>query len=106
MVRIDARAKPRISATASTMPGAAERKCWGVRAGLGRGEEGVSPAAVLPQCGVGNDPPRRVKGQIGAPRGLLRGVKPPPRLQTHQGVENQKPADMEEQHGYRVGDPV
>ncbi len=63
-------------------------------------------AAVVLPVGVGDEAHRRVEREILRHRRLLGRIERQHRLQSHQGVEDQESADVEEQHGHRVGDPV
>ena len=63
-------------------------------------------AAVVLPVGVGDEADRRVEGEIGRDRRLLGRIERQARLQAHQRIENRKAADVEEQHGDRVGQPV
>jgi len=66
---------------------------------------GAFAAVVLP-VGVGDKAHRGVEGQILRDRGLLRRIERQHRLEAHQGVKDKKAADVEEQHGDRVGEPM
>jgi len=63
-------------------------------------------AAVVLPIGVGDEAHRRVEGKILGHRRLLGRIERQQGLQAHQCIEDDKAADMEEQHGDRVGDPV
>ena len=63
-------------------------------------------AAVVLPVGVGDEAHRRIEGEILRDRGLLRRIERQQRLQAHQPIEDEKTADMEEQHGDRVGEPM
>ena len=63
-------------------------------------------AAVVLPVGVGDEADRRVERQIGRHRRLLGRIERQHGLEAHQRVENEKAADMEQQHGDRVGQPV
>ena len=63
-------------------------------------------AAVVLPVGVGDEADRRVEGEIGGNRRLLGRIERQHALQAHQRVEDQEAADVEEQHGDRVGEPM
>ena len=63
-------------------------------------------AAVVLPVGVGDEAHRRVEGEIGRHRRLLRRIERQHALQAHQRVEDEEAADVEQQHGDRVGQPV
>ena len=63
-------------------------------------------AAVVLPVGVGDEADRRVERQIRRHRRLPGRIERQHGLEAHQRVEDQKAADMEEQHADRVGDPV
>ena len=63
-------------------------------------------AAVVLPVGIGDERHRRVERQVFRHRGLARGVERQHRLQPHHGVDDEEAADMEEQHGEGVGQPV
>ena len=61
-------------------------------------------AAVVLPVGVGDEADCGVEGEIGRDRGLLGRIERQPGLKPHQGIEDEQSADMEEQHGDRVGE--
>ena len=63
-------------------------------------------AAVVLPVGVGDEADRRVEGEVGRDRRLSGRIERQHALQAHQRVEDEKAADVEEQHGDRVGQPV
>ena len=63
-------------------------------------------AAVVLPVGVGDEAHRRVEGEIRRHRRLLGRIERQHRLEAHQRVEDEKAADVEEQHGDRVGEPM
>ena len=66
---------------------------------------GAFAAVVLP-IGVGDEAHRGIERQILRDRALLRRIERQQRLEAHQAVEDQKTAEMEEQHGDRIGEPM
>ena len=60
-------------------------------------------AAVVLPVGIGDEAHRRVERQILGDGGLLGRIERQSRLQAHQGVKNEKAADMEQQHADRIG---
>ena len=105
-VLADARAKPRISATASTMPVAADRIVL-VRQAEHLREVGQRPlAAVVLPVGIGDEADRRVERKVRRYRRLPGWIERQEVLEPHQRVENREAADMEQQHGDRVGHPM
>ena len=63
-------------------------------------------AAVVLPVGVGDEADRGIEGEIGRHGRLLGRVERQRRLQTHHDVEDEKAADVEQQHGDRVGEPT
>ena len=63
-------------------------------------------AAVVLPVGVGDEADRRVERQIGRDRRLAGRIERQQVLETHQRVEDREAADMEQQHGDRVGHPM
>ena len=63
-------------------------------------------AAVVLPVGVGDEADRRIERQVGRDRRLLRRIERQHGLQAHQRIKNEKAADMEQQHGDRVGQPM
>ncbi|MEY9245256.1 hypothetical protein ABIF27_005911 [Bradyrhizobium elkanii] len=63
-------------------------------------------AAVVLPVGVGDEGDRGVEGKILGNRALAGRVERQHRLQPHQAVNESEAADMEQQHGDRVGQPV
>ena len=60
---------------------------------------------VLP-VGVGDEADGGIESKVGRHSRLLGWIERQNRLEAHQRVENEKAADMEEQHGDRVGHPM
>ena len=63
-------------------------------------------AAVVLPVGVGDEADRRVEREVGRHRRLLGRIERQHGLQAHQRIEDEKAADVEEQHGDRVGQPM
>ena len=63
-------------------------------------------AAVVLPVGVGDEAHRRVEGEIGRHRRLFGRIERQHRLQAHQNVEDEKAADVEQQHADHVHEPV
>ena len=63
-------------------------------------------AAVVLPVGVGDEADGRIEGQIRRDRRLLGRIERQQRLEAHQRVEDEKAADVEEQHGDRIGQPM
>ena len=63
-------------------------------------------AAVVLPVGVGDEAHRRIERQIFADRGLARRIERQPRLQSHQGIKNEKAAEMEQQHADGIDEPA
>ena len=63
-------------------------------------------AAVVLPVGVGDEADRRVEGEVGGNRRLLGRIEGQHALQAHQRIEDDEAADMKQQHGDRVGQPV
>ena len=63
-------------------------------------------AAVVLPVGVGDEADRRVEGEIGRDRRLPGRIERQHALQAHQRIEDEEAADVEEQHGDRVGQPM
>ena len=63
-------------------------------------------AAVVLPVGVGDEADRGVERQIGRDRRLLGRIERQQRLHAHQNINDEKAADMEQQHGDRVGQPM
>ena len=63
-------------------------------------------AAVVLPVGVGDEADRRIERQIRRHRRLLGRIERQQRLEAHQRIENEKAADMKQQHADRVGQPT
>ena len=63
-------------------------------------------AAVVLPVGVGDEGDRRVEGKVLGDGGLIRRIERQQRLQPHQAVDDEEAADMEQQHGHRIGQPM
>ena len=63
-------------------------------------------AAVVLPIGVGEERDRRVEGQIRGDGGLIRRIERQQRLQPHQPIDDEEAADMEQQHGDRISQPM
>ena len=63
-------------------------------------------AAVVLPVGVGDEADRGIERQIRRDGGLLGRIERQTRLHAHQHVKNEKAADVEQQHGDRIGDRV
>ena len=63
-------------------------------------------AAVVLPVGVGDEAHRRVEREVLGDRRLPGRIERQQGLEAQQRVEDQKAADVEEQHGDRVGEPV
>ena len=63
-------------------------------------------AAVVLPVGVGDEAHRRVEGEVGRHRRLIGRIERQHALQAQQRVEDEEAADVEEQHGDRVGEPM
>ena len=63
-------------------------------------------AAVVLPVGVGDEADRGIEGEIGRHGRLLGRIERQHGLQAHQRVKDEKAADMEQQHGDRVGEPM
>ena len=63
-------------------------------------------AAVVLPVGVGDEGDRRVEGEIFGDGRLAGRIERQNPLQTHQGVDDGDAANMEQQHGDRVGHPM
>ena len=63
-------------------------------------------AAVVLPVGIGDEADRRIEGKVGRHRRHFRRIEGQRTLQPHQRVKNDKSADMKEQHGDRVGQPM
>ena len=63
-------------------------------------------AAVVLPVGVGDEADRRIERQIGRHGRLFGRVERQHRLHAHQHIENEKAADMEQQHADHVHEPM
>ena len=63
-------------------------------------------AAVVLPVGVGDEADRRVERQVRRHRRLLGRIERQHALQAQQRIENEKAADVEQQHGDRIGQPM
>ncbi len=63
-------------------------------------------AAVVLPVGIGDEAHRRVERQVFADGGLARGVERQSGLQAHQDIENEKAAEMEQQHADGINEPA
>ena len=63
-------------------------------------------AAVVLPVGVGDEADRGVEGEVRRNRGLPCRVERQHRLQPHQRIEEEEAADVEQQHGDGIGQPV
>ena len=63
-------------------------------------------AAVVLPVGVGDEGDRGVEGEVFSDRALPRRVEGQHGLQAHHAVDDEEAADMEQQHGDRVGQPM
>ena len=63
-------------------------------------------AAVVLPVGVGDEAHGGVEGEIGWHRRLVGRIERQHGLQAHQRIEDKKAADVEQQHGDRVGEPM
>ena len=63
-------------------------------------------ATVVLPVGVGDEAHRRVEAEIAGNRGLLGRVEGQHALQPQQHIEDEEAADVEQQHGDGVGEPV
>ena len=63
-------------------------------------------AAVILPVGIGDEGDRSVEGQILGDGGLAGRVERQHRLQTHHRIDDEEAADMKQQHGDRIGQPM
>ena len=63
-------------------------------------------AAVVLPVGVGDEAHGRVERQVRRHRGLLGRIEWQPILEAHQEIKNKESANVEKQHGDRVGQPM
>ena len=63
-------------------------------------------AAVILPVGVGDEADRGVEGQVLGDGGLFGRIERQHRLQPHYRIDDEKAADMEQQHGDRIGQPM
>ena len=63
-------------------------------------------AAVVLPVGVGDEADRRIEREIGRHRRLIGWIERQNGLQPHQRIEDEKAADVEQQHGDRIGQPM
>ena len=100
------RAKPRISATSTAMPAAAEKKFCTARASHLRQIAHRGFAAIALPVGVGDEADRRVEGRIRTDRAESLRIQRQHALQALHGIHCQHTEQRKPQHRQRIAGPA